>query len=98
MRISFKSSLDSPSFMKDKTVSFPLIYDFWKLEICSRLLGLLEDQWRDKNIFTDTVFTAYVQILTWQAMTLALVSIVRDTTLSLASRRMEPAFLHLKIL
>ena len=35
--------------------------------------------------------------LTWQAMTLALLSAVIDTTRSLASLRMEPAFLQLKI-
>lgn len=37
------------------------------------------------------------EMLTWQAMTLALVSVTRDTTRSLASRKMEPAFLQLRI-
>lgn len=35
--------------------------------------------------------------LTWQAMTLALASALSETTRSLASLRMEPAFLQLKI-
>lgn len=43
-------------------------------------------------------YPRHPSILTWQAITLALASVVRETTRSLASLRREPAFLQLKIL